>query len=93
VAELSDKEVTVGVRKILVKNWVDIAKVRIRVTKGVAILTGTIAKTYAADDANVDPKFLSSVDQGLQTVKGLRRIRYQFDNWTKDGGEWVKPVG
>ena len=92
MAELNDKDVTIAVRKILVKNWVDIAKIRIRVTGGVAILTGTIGKTYAAEDATVDPKFLSSVDHGLQTVKGLRRIRFQFSNWTKDGGEWVQPL-
>jgi BON domain len=92
VAKMGDKDLTVAVRKILVKNWVDIAKIRIRVTGGVAILTGTIAKTYAADDATVDPRFLAAIDHGLQTVKGLRRIRFQFSNWSKDGGEWVQPI-
>ena len=82
-----------SVRKVLVKNWVDCSRVRIRVAKGLLILTGTIDKVYGAEGGPVDRRYLSSMDQSLQAIQGLRRIRYQFSNWSKDGGEWVVPVG
>ena len=93
MADLTDNDLAVLVRKALVKSWIDVSKVRIRVAKGVAILSGRIDKIYGATDGEIDPKFLSVVDHELQTIKGLRRIRYQFENWTKDGGEWVVPLG
>jgi hypothetical protein len=93
MAEFSDKDIAAAVRKLLVKNWVDVSKVRMRVTSGLLTLTGTIEKVYGAEGGPVDPKFLSAVDHALQGVKGLRRVRFQFTNWTKDGGEWVAPVG
>jgi hypothetical protein len=93
MADASDTEITAAVRKVLVKHWVDVSRIRIRVTRGVLILTGTIDKIYGAEGGPVDRSFLSSLDQGLQAVKGLRRIRYQFGNWAKDGGEWVVPAG
>ncbi len=93
MADFSDKDIASACRKVLVKNWVDVSRIRLRVTSGLLILTGAIEKTYGAEGGPVDPSFLSAVDQGLQTVKGLRRIRYQFSNWTRDGGVWVAPIG
>jgi hypothetical protein len=92
MAELSDTQIAAGVRKVLVKNWVDVSRIRIRVARGVLILTGTIDKIYGAGGA-VDPKWLNAIDADLAHMPGLRRIRYQFGNWTRDGGEWVVPAG
>jgi hypothetical protein len=90
----SDVDVTSSVRKVLVKNWVDVAKVRIRVTGGLLTLSGTVAKAHGGTgDDLVDVNFLTTLDHALQHVKGLRRVRYNFANWSKDGGEWVVPVG
>ncbi len=93
MAEMNDKDIASAVRKVLVKNWVNVSQVRLRVTSGLLTLTGTINKVYGAEGGDVDPSFLSAIDNALQGVKGLRRVRFQFSNWTKDGGEWVAPAG
>jgi hypothetical protein len=44
MADVSDNDLAVLVRKGFVKNSIDVSKIRIRVAKGVAILTGTISR-------------------------------------------------
>jgi len=70
--------------------WLDISRVRVRVTRGVIHLQGSV--THLGEnpkDPDSNAPFLEKLDEQLHTLPGSRGIHYAFDNWRRENnGGW-----
>ena len=77
-------------RKIVVKNWIDISRLRIRTVRGVIQVQGRIAKlTGSADEREGDESGMRKLDEDLHAISGVRGVNYQLENWIcVSAGTW-----
>lgn len=79
-------DVTKTVRQVLVKNWLDLSKIRLQVAGGTVIIRGQLEKTH--DQGGVDGLFVEQLEQQLRNTKGLKQIRWSLNDWVFERGEW-----
>jgi hypothetical protein len=81
---------TVFVRKIVTSNWLDVAQIRIRVTRNVVNFQGHVEKLNAQPkDKEGNEMDLRRIDDEIRALKGFRGVAYFFDNWQRDPvGAW-----
>jgi hypothetical protein len=85
-----DVKLSSKTRKTITGCWLDISKIRIRVTRGVIHISGTVSRQ------NEDPRdpestgpFLERLDEELRRLPNCRMIQYAFDNWRREpSGIW-----
>ena len=87
-----DVKITSMARKVIVKNWFDISRVRIRVTRSVIRVQGHFSKlTGSPDEREGDQAGLRKLDEDLLAISGVRGVAYQIDNWVHESsGSWRK---
>jgi hypothetical protein len=87
-----DTKMTSYARKIVVKNWFDISRLRIRTTRGVIYIQGRIYKlTGSASERDGDEHSLRKLDDDLRNIPGMKGTAYQLDNWVRESsGAWRK---
>lgn len=77
-------------RKLVVACGFDISRVRVRATRCVIHLQGTVAR-IGEDPNNPDSNipFLEKLEDQLRRLPGQRGIHYAFDNWRREpSGYW-----
>lgn len=79
-------------RKIVVKNWLDISRLRIRTVRGVIHVQGRITKlTGSADEREGDESGMRKLDEDLHAISGVRGVSYNLENWIcVSAGTWRK---
>jgi len=85
-----DVKLNSQVRKVITACRIDLAMLRIRVTRGIVHLTGSI-KRMGEDRRNPEENesSLERLDAQLRTLPGYRGITYTFDNWRREPtGTW-----
>lgn len=87
-----DVKMTSMARKMIVRNWLDISRLRVRVTRGVIFVSGRIHKlTGGPSEKEGDEPGLRKLDDDLHGVPGMRGVAYQLENWTHEtSGGWRK---
>ncbi|MCG3150424.1 MAG: hypothetical protein PCFJNLEI_03910 [Verrucomicrobiae bacterium] len=77
-------------RKVVAACWLDISRVRIRVTRGIIHLQGTVIRIGEDPrDPEANEPYLEKLDEQLHTLPGFRAIQYTFDNWRREtNGSW-----
>jgi hypothetical protein len=85
-----DVKLCVKARKAIIGCWLDISRVRVRVTRGVIHVQGTVARLGEDPRApESNEPFLSKLDDQLRLLPGYRGIHYAFDNWRREPtGAW-----
>ena len=81
-------ELTSAVRRVLVKNWIDMSKVRIQIAGATAIIRGTLEKIHSGDP--ITGLLIEDLEQKIRGVKGIGQVRWQLEDWTAKGGTWRK---
>ena len=78
------------VRKAVVSGWLDISRVRVRVTRGVIHLQGSVVRIGEdPKDPESNEPFLVKLDEQLHTLPGTKGFNYSFDNWRREpNGSW-----
>ncbi len=91
-AMADDVKMTSMARKLIVRNWLDISRLRVRVTRGVIFVSGRIYKlTGGPSEREGDEAGLRKLDEDLHSVPGVRGVAYQLENWTREAsGAWRK---
>ncbi len=81
----NDVKTNARVRKIVTGNWLDIAQVRCRVTRGVIHLQGHLSR-HGEDPQSPESNepFLRKLDEQLRLLPGFRGVHYAFDNWRRE---------
>ena len=77
-------------RKTIISCRLDISLIRVRVTRGVIHLQGTVSRMGGDPKApeTVEP-FLDKLDEQLRLLPGCRGFHYSFDNWRREPtGTW-----
>jgi hypothetical protein len=84
---MGSTDVTQAVRRVLVKNWLDMGKIRIQVAGGTVIVRGRLMRARGEDQVN--ELFIEQLEQQLRGTKGLKQLRFSLDDWEHDRGRWV----
>ena len=85
-----DVKLNSQVRKVITACRIDLAMLRIRVTRGIVHLSGNI-KRMGEDRRGPEENesSLEKLDRQLRTLPGYRGITYTFDNWRREPtGSW-----
>lgn len=86
-----DVKLCAKTRKVVIGCWLDISRIRIRVTRGVIHLQGTVTRIGEdPKDPESNAPFLEKLNEQLHTLPGLRGVHYGFDNWRMEkAGVWT----
>lgn len=79
-------DITQSVRHTLVRNWVDMSRLKIQVAGGTVILRGKIARSR--EDEPVNGLFVEELMQQIRSSKGVKQVRMNLDDWTHERGQW-----
>ncbi len=85
---MADVDLHAAVRRVLVKNWLDMGKVKIQIAGGTIILRGTVTKGREGDTP-VDGLFIEELETQIRGVKGVKFVRWMIEGWKYDRGKWV----
>jgi hypothetical protein len=87
----NDVKLCAKARKVVASCWLDLSRIRIRVTRGVIHLQGTVARLGEDPrDPEANAPFLTRLDDQLHLLPGYRGINYTFDNWRREtNGTWT----
>ncbi len=87
---MEDKELTAKLRRVIVSNWFEVSLMRIRVVRGLVILGGKVNKVgEGAEKPRVISATLRKLDGELRTLRGVRGVNYDFENWVQlPSGAW-----
>jgi hypothetical protein len=81
--------INAAVRRVLTGLWVDITLVNVGTYSGVLHLSGRLQR-MTASHSELDANGLMELDRRLRSVRGVRDVRYQFDNWQRTSlGQWA----
>ena len=84
-------KITVLVRAVLARHWIDNMLVSVTTRRGMVFISGRLHKITAVDEYDdVDEDELMIIEQEIRRIKGVKRISYNLEGWIKDGGRFVK---
>jgi len=94
VREVTDLEISAGIRRELSGRRVDLVKLKFVVSGGVVTFTGDLAfigLTKTTDEIAVEIKFIEST---LRMLRGVKELIFTLDNWARsDSGKWDPKFG
>ena len=85
---MANVDLTKAVRTVLIKNWLDVSRVRLQIAGGNVIIRGRLAK--ARDDEPVTGLFIEHLEQEIRNTKGVKNLRWIVEGWDFDRGKWQK---
>ena len=83
----SDLDINRGVRRVLVKHWVDLGRLSVRSTQGAVMLYGVLQRVSGRND-DLTPRIVDTIFQEIKRVRGVTRITAHFENWKVESGAW-----
>lgn len=83
----SDLDVNRGVRRILVKHWIDLGRISVRSTQGNVFLRGRLLRLQGTKGDLTSP-LVEAMFHDMERVPGVRGVTPNLENWIKDGGRW-----
>ena len=89
----SDFRINSKVRSVLARHWIDLSRVGLSSISGTVRLTGILCRLSSESD--VDPftgQHLAQLETELLSIKEVKRVYFNLDNWRKDGNRQWMPV-
>jgi hypothetical protein len=92
MAMSDDMKITALARKIIVKNWFDVSRLRVRTTRGVVLVQGRIYKIAGpVNERDGTEVVMRKLDEDLHGIPRIRGVNYQLENWVSvSSGVWRK---
>jgi len=87
---MANVDLTKAVRTLLIKNWLDVGKIRLQVAGGNVLIRGRIAKSRAEEP--VTGLFIEHLEQAIRSTKGVKNLRWILEDWEFDRGKWLTRV-
>ena len=88
--EISDLDINRGIRRILVKHWVDLGRISVRTTQGRIRIHGFLQRIPGRNEALTIP-IVERIFYDISRVNGVRKVYTTLENWIAEGGRW-RPV-
>ena len=85
---MANVDLTKAVRTVLIKNWLDVSKIRLQIAGGNVIIRGRLKKSR--EDEPVTGMFIELLEQAIRTTKGVKNLRWIIEGWDFDKGSWTK---
>jgi hypothetical protein len=85
---MADVDLSAAVRRLLVKNWVDMSKIRLQVAGKTVILRGRMLKAGEGHDP-VTGLFIEELEQQIMSTRGVRFVRWMLEDWKQERGNWI----
>ncbi len=90
----SDIKINSKARKILVENNIDLSPLTVRTTAGTVTIRGELKRLPSRKMHDRDiAKLLNVVETILLRTKGVKRVVFSIDSWTKKKGKWRRSEG
>lgn len=88
--DLTKTQTAIYVRRALVRHWIDLERLSIRPVRDAIIVSGEIRLHRPSSATNGVAGLLHILEDELRRLHGVRRVRFELDNWTKDdAGGWI----
>jgi hypothetical protein len=86
-----DVKLNAKVRKVIASCRLDLSLLRVRVTRGIVHLSGSVTRMGEdKGDPEANEASLERLDAQLRTLPGYRGINYTFENWRREPtGTWL----
>ena len=89
---MADVDLNSSVRRLFIKNWIDMGKARLQVAGKTVIIRGRLQKAGEGHDP-VTGLFLEDLEQQLLALHGVRFVRWMLDDWKHERGQWIAGAG
>lgn len=77
---LSDMDLNVAVRRVLVRHWIDLGRVSVRTTRAVVCLSGALVRMKNGGD-ELSNEGMLGIFQEIKNLHGVRRMHLKLINW------------
>ena len=77
---LSDMDINVAVRRVLVRHWVDLGRISVRTTRSVVWLSGAMVRVKNGGGELHNEEMLG-IFQEIKNVHDVRRVHLKLINW------------
>ncbi len=87
----SDFKINSKVRSVLARHWIDLSRVGFSSINGTVRLTGILCRLSSESDVGTFTKQnLAQLETELTSVREIKRVYFDLDNWRKDNErQWV----
>lgn len=82
-----DLQVNQGVRRVLVRHWIDLGRIIIRSVQGVVSVRGAMNRIVGQPP--LAPKDLQTIADELNRVQQVKRVSIELNNWACEAGSWT----
>ena len=83
----TDLDINRGVRRILVKHWIDLGRISVRSQQGRVLLRGRLLRITGTKGALTTP-IVEAMFADMKRIRGAKQVTAHFENWVKEGGRW-----
>jgi len=88
----TDLDINRNVRRVMVRHWVDLGRLRLSCTNGRISIRGTLLKVPGQGSSDLIPANVDTIFQDLKRIQNVKWVTGELDNWTDATGSWL-PVG
>ena len=82
-----DLDINRGVRRIMIKHWVDLGRLSIRSMGGHVYLRGVLQRISGKME-ELTAVLVDKIFYDVGRIPGVRSVRPHLDNWINDAGRW-----
>ncbi len=87
---ISRAQTTVNVRRALIRHWIDLDQLTVSPQRGYVRVSGRIELIQRDAELQGMASLLLILEEEIRRVKGVDRVLFDLDNWTKNSeGDWV----
>jgi hypothetical protein len=83
-------QINSGVRSVLARHMVDPRGVEVGVSRSVVRLRGQIYHLGLGPYHPMSPETLQAMEGEILRIKGVTRVFFELDNWSRSSGKWVQ---
>jgi len=83
-------QINSGVRSVLARHLVDPRGVEVSASRGVVRLRGQIYRLGEGPYNPMSPETLQVMEGEIVRIKGVSRVFFELDNWSRSSGKWVQ---
>jgi hypothetical protein len=85
--EVSDYEINGTVRREIASLGIDLSGIHYRCSGGAVEITGKL-KFHDPKSPAEAIKFLMVLEDQISKIRGVKRVRMDFEDWEKNAGKW-----
>jgi hypothetical protein len=90
-----DFVIQTNIRRILIRSNIDYSEVTFGTVRGMVYIQGTFkvsgisSEGSSRDTEDIVAKTLRSLELKIRSIPGVVDVRFQFNNWKKERGQWT----